>query len=159
MTLQFKEPSATVVFNSLNQTLDSVLFDGKPVLRVVSNDDQQLTTVTLAAPARAGRHTLAFSYRGKIETIPQGLFAQPYVKPGGGQGLLLSTQFESTDARRMFPCWDEPAFRATFRLSVTVPAGWKAVSNMPVARRVTGKEFDTVEFARSPSMPSPTSCT
>ena len=89
---------------------------------MVSNDDQQLTTVTLAAPAAVGRHTLAFTYRGKIETIPQGLFAQPYVKPGGDQGLLLSTQFESTDARRMFPCWDEPAFRATFHLSVTIPA-------------------------------------
>ncbi len=154
VTLYFKEPSASVVFNSLNQTLDSVLFDGKPVQRVVSNDDQQLTTVTLDSPARAGKHTLAFTYRGKIETIPQGLFAQPYLKPDGAQGLLLSTQFESTDARRMFPCWDEPAFRATFRLSATIPSGWQAVSNMPVARRIAGAQADTVEFERSPRMPS-----
>jgi len=154
VTLYFKEPSATVVFNSLNQKLSSVLFDGKPVERVVSSDDQQLTTVTLGAPARVGRHTLAFTYRGKIETIPQGLFAQPYVRPDGAQGLLLSTRFESTDARRMFPCWDEPAFRAHFSLSVTIPSAWKAVSNMPAARRIVGTHMDTVEFARSPSMPA-----
>ncbi len=154
ITLYFKEPSASVVFNSLNETLDSVRFDGKPVLRVVSNDDQQLTTVTLAAAAAVGRHTLAFSYQGKIETIPQGLFAQPYLKPGGEPGLLLSTQFESTDARRMFPCWDEPAFRATFHLSTTIPANWTAVSNMPVARRIPGAELATIEFERSPRMPS-----
>ncbi len=154
ITLYFKEASASIVFNSLNETLDSVRFDGKPVLGVVSNDDQQLTTVTLAAPAAVGRHTLAFSYRGKIETIPQGLFAQHYVKPGGEPGLLLSTQFESTDARRMFPCWDEPAFRATFRLSTTIPANWAAVSNMPIARRIPAAEVATVEFERSPRMPS-----
>jgi aminopeptidase N len=154
VTLYFKESSASIVFNSLNETLDAVRFDGKPVVRVSSNDDRQLTTVTLAAPAAVGRHTLAFSYRGKIETIPQGLFAQPYVKPGGDPGLLLSTQFESTDARRMFPCWDEPAFRATFHLSVTIPANWTAVSNMPIERRVAGAELATIEFERSPRMPS-----
>ncbi len=154
VTLYFKQPSASVVFNSLNETLDSVQFDGKPVLGVVSSDDKQLTTVTLAAPAGVGRHTLAFSYRGKIETIPQGLFAQPYVKPGGEPGLLLSTQFESTDARRMFPCWDEPAFRASFHLSVTIPANWTAVSNMPVAQRIASAGLATVEFERSPRMPS-----
>jgi aminopeptidase N len=154
VTLYFKESGTRVVFNSLNETLDSVRFDGKPVLSVVSNDDQQLTTVTLPAPAAIGRHTLAFSYHGKIETIPQGLFAQPYVKPGGEPGLLLSTQFESTDARRMFPCWDEPAFRATFHLSATIPANWTAVSNMPIARRTPQGELVTVEFERSPRMPS-----
>jgi aminopeptidase N len=154
VTLYFKESTATVVFNSLNQTLDSVRFDGKPVQRVVSSDQQQLTTVTLAAPAGTGLHTLAFTYQGKIETIPQGLFAQPYVKPGGDKGLLLSTQFESTDARRMFPCWDEPAFRATFRLSATIPANWTAVSNMPIARQIAGNGVTTIEFEKSPSMPS-----
>jgi aminopeptidase N len=154
VTLYFKASTATVVFNSLNQTLDSVRFDGKPVQRVVTNDDQQLTTVTLAAPAATGLHTLAFTYQGKIETIPQGLFAQPYVKPGGDRGLLLSSQFESTDARRMFPCWDEPAFRASFRLSVTIPADWTAVSNMPIARRTAGDGVTTIEFEKSPSMPS-----
>jgi aminopeptidase N len=154
VTLYFTAASASVVFNSLNETLDSVQFDGKPVLSVVSNDDKQLTTVTLGSRAAAGRHTLAFSYRGKIETIPQGLFAQPYVKPGGDPGLLLSTQFESTDARRMFPCWDEPAFRATFQLSATIPANWTAVSNMPIARRLEAGELATIEFERSPRMPS-----
>ena len=154
VTLDFKEPSATIVLNSLNETLDAVRFDGQPVKNVVTSDDQQLTTVTLPVAAAVGRHTLAFSYQGKIETIPQGLFAQPYVKPGGDKGLLLSTQFESTDARRMFPCWDEPAFRATFQLSATIPANWAAVSNMPIAKRVQHGALATIEFERSPSMPS-----
>jgi len=154
VTLEFRQATATIAFNSLNEVLDHVQLDGKPVKAVASNDEQQLTTVTLAEPAAIGRHTLAFSYQGKIESGPQGLFAQAYVKPDGGKGVLLSTQFEATDARRMFPCWDEPAFRATFQLTVTVPATWATVSNMPVAERVEQGPLATTRFQRTPKMPT-----
>ena len=93
------------------------------------------TTVTLAAAAAAGRHVLSFAYHGRLETMARGLFVQPYVGPRGRNSLILSTKMESTEARRMFPCWDEPAFRATFELTATVPANWGTVSNMPVAHR------------------------
>ncbi|HTG07569.1 MAG TPA: M1 family metallopeptidase, partial [Bradyrhizobium sp.] len=151
--LQFRTATATVQFNSLNETLSHVLLDGKPVKSVISSNEQQLTTVTLSKPA-AGVHTLSFSYTGKIETQPQGLFAQKYAKSGGGQAVMLSTQMEATDARRMFPCWDEPAFRATFHLTVTVPKSWATVGNMPIAHRVEHGRSATVSFQRSPKMPS-----
>jgi aminopeptidase N len=151
--LQFRAATATVQFNSLNETLNHVLLDGKPVKSVTSSDEQQLTTVTLTKPA-TGLHTLSFSYSGKIETQPQGLFAQKYTKPGGGQAVMLSTQMEATDARRMFPCWDEPSFRAYFQLTVTVPKSWATVGNMPIARRTVHGESATVSFQRSPKMPS-----
>ena len=80
---------------------------------------------------------LHFLYVGKIvQSGPQGLFYQPYLAPGGVRGEMLSTQFESTDARRMFPGWDEPSFRATYALSAVIPAAWKATSNMPIVRDV-----------------------
>jgi aminopeptidase N len=151
--LLFRAATATVQFNSLNETLSQVLLDGKPVKSVSSSDEQQLTTVTLAKPV-TGEHTLSFSYNGKIETQPQGLFAQKYRKPDGGQAVMLSTQFEATDARRMFPCWDEPSFRAYFHLTVTVPQSWATVGNMPVGRRTVHGQSATVSFQRSPKMPS-----
>jgi aminopeptidase N len=152
--LQFRAPSATVVFNSLNETLSDVRLDGKPVKAVASDDAQQLTTVTLAESAPVGMHTLSFSYQGKIEQQPHGLFVQHYQLPGGKSGLMLSTQMESTDARRMFPCWDEPAFRARFELRASIPAQWIAVSNMPIASRVVHGDVATISFLRSPRMPS-----
>ena len=151
--LQFRAATATVQFNSLNQSLSQVRLDGRPVKGVTSSDEQQLTTVTLTKPL-TGLHTLSFSYSGKIETQPVGLFAQKYTRAGGGQGVLLSTQFEATDARRMFPCWDEPAFRADFHLTVTVPAAWATVGNMPIERRTVHGQQATVSFQRSPKMPS-----
>ncbi len=147
--LQFRAATATLQFNSLNETLSDVLLDGKPVKSVTSSDAKQLTTVTLTQPA-SGLHTLSFKYSGKIETQPQGLFAQKYTKPGGGQAVMLSTQFEATDARRMFPCWDEPAFRATFLLTVTVPTSWATVGNMPIAGRAVHGQSATVSFSAIP---------
>jgi aminopeptidase N len=152
--LEFRKATNTIQLNSLNEKLSGVTLDGQPVKNVVSDDKAELTTVMLNKPARAGRHTLRFSYTGVIETKPQGLFAQPFVKPGGGKDTLLSTQFEATDARRMFPCWDEPAFRATYALTVTVPSEWKVVGNMPIAHSVSHGSTTTTSFQRSPKMAS-----
>jgi aminopeptidase N len=152
--LEFRSATATIQFNSANQALSDVTLDGKPVKSVASDNEAQLTTVTLAAPAKVGRHVLAFSYVGKIEEQPHGLFLQHYVDPKGAKGMMLSTQMESIDARRMFPCWDEPAFRATFQLQATVAAEWTAVGNMPVVTRTVNGKLATVRFARTPKMPS-----
>ncbi|MDB5754162.1 MAG: aminopeptidase [Massilia sp.] len=152
--LMFREASATITFNALNMRFDQVRFDGKPVKSVAIDKERQLTTVTLASSAAPGPHTLTLSYTGKIETGPRGLFAQPFVKPDGTRDILLSTQFEGTEARRMFPCWDEPAFRSTFQLTATVPAKWATTSNMPVSRRVVHGKTATTTFQRSPKMPS-----
>ena len=52
---------------------------------------------------------------GKINQQGQGLFYMPYHEQGSGaRKVMLGTQFEATDARRFFPCWDEPAFRRGF---------------------------------------------
>ena len=67
---------------------------------------------------------------------------------------MLGSQFEATDARRFFPCWDEPVFRARFQLTAVVPENWLAVSNMPVESEhkiAGGKE---VRFAATPPMSS-----
>lgn len=154
VVLDVRRPSGRIVFNTLNLTIGAARVDGVPVARVQTRNDAQLTTLTLARPLAVGRHTLALAYAGKIERSAQGLFAQPYVAPGGRKGLMLSTQFESTDARRMFPAWDEPAFRATYQLSVTLPAAWTAVSNTPVAARAVHGGRATTTFARTPRMAS-----
>jgi aminopeptidase N len=154
VALQFKEATDTIQFNALDLAFDRVRLDGKPVRKVAIDARRQIVTVTLPKAAKAGKHTLDLAWSGKIESGPRGLFAQPFQKPDGSRDVLLSTQFEATDARRMFPCWDEPAFRARFQLSATVPAKWAAISNMPVKSRVVKGDKATTTFERSPSMSS-----
>ena len=154
VALQFKEATDTIQFNALNMQFSRVRLDGKPVKKVAYDEKRQIVTVTLPKAAKAGAHVLDLAYTARIESGPRGLFAQPFQKPDGSRDVLLSTQFEATDARRMFPCWDEPAFRARFQLSATVPAKWAAISNMPVKSRVVKGGSATTTFERSPSMSS-----
>jgi len=150
--LRVREATSTIRFNSVGNALADVRLDGVPVASVVADEAHQVITLTLERPVGPGMHALRFSYTGKIGTGPQGLFAQKYAYPDGRNGLLLSTQFETTYARRMFPCWDEPAFRATYALTATIRAGWTAVSNMPVAERHEHDGRATIRFERTPAM-------
>jgi aminopeptidase N len=154
VTLQVRSATAHIVFNTLGLRLRDVRFDGVAVQNVAVDNDAQLTTVTLEAPAPVGTHQLTLSYDGVILTRPQGLFAQPYSNVDGSRSVMLSTQMEAPDARRMFPCWDEPAFRSTFQLTATVPAAWATISNMPIAKRQVHGRLATVTFERSPRMPT-----
>jgi aminopeptidase N len=154
IALRVRSATKTIQFNTLNETLRDVRFDGNPVAKVVTENGKQLTTLTLPSAVPVGMHRLTFAYTARMETSPQGLFVQPYRTAAGTERRMIATMFESTDARRMFPCWDEPAFRATFRLRVTIPAAWVSQSNMPLAFRAVNGRFATVTFQRTPKMPT-----
>ena len=117
--------------------------------------EKELLTLALPSELAAGDHALALRFTGKINQQGQGLFYMRYQEQGSGaRKVMLGTQFEATDARRFFPCWDEPAFRARFQLTVVVPENWLAVSNMPIESEkkiAGGKE---VRFAATPPMSS-----
>ena len=68
---------------------------------------------------------------------------------------MISSKLEPADARRIFPCWDEPAFKATFALEVTVPQNFLAVGNMPIVREEpVAPNLKRVAFAPTPKMSS-----
>jgi aminopeptidase N len=116
--------------------------------------DRQTVTIRFAKPIAPGKYRLAIEYTGKIYTQAAGLFALDYDSPEGKKRALF-TQFEAPDARRMFPGWDEPQFRTPYALSVTVPPGQDAVSNMPQASSDTqadGRRM--ISFQTTPAMSS-----
>lgn len=154
VTLDVLAPTNTLVFNALNMRYTLATIDGRDAASIVPDDSVQRTTLTTRTRLHPGHHTLVLAFAGRMETTGQGLFVQPYKTPDGGKGAMISTQFESTDARRMFPCWDEPAFKATFALTVTVPANWTAVANMPVVHRNENGPTQTLTFGRTPVMSS-----
>lgn len=77
----------------------------------------------------AGQYTLSIAYHGALQKRLRGLYAAQ-----SGNRRYAFTQFEAADARRCFPCFDEPAMKARFTFSVTVRSGLTVVSNNPVRR-------------------------
>jgi aminopeptidase N len=123
----------------------------------VSYDTKKMTaTLRFAQPLPVGRHTLTLSFSGHIPETPAGIYYDDYATAAGPQRMLV-TQFEAIDARRMFPCWDEPAFKATFQLTVTLPADLAVVSNTPVAHAepvaaTGGTALTKTSFVQTPRM-------
>ncbi|MBE1159708.1 M1 family metallopeptidase [Dyella acidiphila] len=112
----------------------------------------QTATFTFAKPIPVGSYQLSMDYTGKIDTQANGLFVIDYDTKAGHKQALY-TQFENSDARRFIPSWDEPAYKATFSLTATVPTGQMAVSNMPAAQKTDlGGGLTRVQFQQSPKM-------
>ncbi len=120
--------------------------------KITTDENEQTATFAFGKAIPAGRYSLVIDYSGKIGTQATGLFAIDY-DTAAGRKRALYTQFEASDARRMIPCWDEPAHKATFSLEATVPHEQMAISNMPVAERtdVAGGR-SRVRFQKTPQM-------
>ena len=83
------------------------------------------------------------------------MFYTRYQTPDGRQKLMFCTQMEPTDARRVFPVWDEPAYRSSLELTVDVPEAFTAISNMPAEREERlDNGIKRVQFERTPAMAS-----
>ncbi len=155
--LEVDKPVTRLVLNALELEIASAAVDGKPLPKkaIVLNAGEQTLTLNLANELPAGEHELALKFSGKINPQGQGLFYVRYHEQGTNEKkIMLGTQFEATDARRMFPCWDEPIFRARFQLTAVVPKNFMAVSNMPIDGEKEIEGGKEVRFALTPSMSS-----
>ncbi|KAJ3226618.1 Aminopeptidase 2 mitochondrial [Clydaea vesicula] len=82
-----------------------------------------------------------------------GFYRKEY-KVNGDSKLMLVTQFESAGCRRCFPCWDEPALKATFEVILRVPKNMTALSNMDIISEVEEDSLKIVKFNKTPIMSS-----
>jgi len=178
VSLYVHEPTAAITFHAKDLNITAgILTDAAGVERtnpggpdvLYGEDKQETATVALARPLTAADVgtvvTLKLKFSGELNDKLCGFYRSAYPAPdGSGETRHLAvTQFEPTDARRCFPCWDEPALKATFGVTLTVPADRVALSNMPeksvVKAKVDGrcinpggKLMKTVTFEPTPIM-------
>ncbi|HET8761098.1 MAG TPA: M1 family metallopeptidase [Nitrospiria bacterium] len=115
--------------------------------------DAEATRLTLASPDTlpAGQASLELTFSGSLNRQMKGLYEARAVVDGLDERYAF-TQFEPTDARRCFPCFDEPALKASFRVQVTAPAHLAVLSNMPALSETREGSSKTVRFAETPVM-------
>ena len=103
--------------------------------------------LSFAEPVPRGQAALELAWTGRMSAGLRGLYL-------AGNGFA-ATQFEAADARRVFPSFDEPGFKATWRLAVEAPAGSVVLSNgAPERQEVLGDGRKRVAFAETPPLPT-----
>jgi aminopeptidase N len=152
------EPVEEIILNALDLEITQARLQAErgaqTKLEPRPEPDRQRVALKTPGTLAPGKYRLALSFSGRIGEQAQGLFYVKYSTPAGSK-VMLATQMEPADARRMFPCWDEPVFRARFDLTTVVPANCQAVSNMPIERESPPEHgLKEVRFRPAPPMPS-----
>ncbi len=149
---QVAETTARIVLNAVELQFHEVTIGSGANAQkadVALDEPNQTATLTVARPLPKGPTEIHVRFTGVLNHQLRGF----YLSTGQGRKYAV-TQFEATDARRAFPCFDEPAFKATFALTVSLDRGDTAISNGKVLSDVPGPAVTqhTMKFATTPKM-------
>ncbi|XP_076622057.1 puromycin-sensitive aminopeptidase isoform X2 [Colletes latitarsis] len=155
--IDVKESTDTIVLNSLDIDIKSVAFNCKddkviPTKNVEISTPEETATLVFTEKLPAGKSgCLKLEFVGEINDKMKGFYRSKYV----GQDKWDAVTFLCpTSARRLFPCWDEPLFKATFTIHIELPRGSPLIglSNMPIKSTVTNEVTETLTFETTPIM-------
>jgi aminopeptidase N len=148
--IEVRKPTNEVVLNSLDLEISDASLNGIPAklgdLTLYAANER--LTIRMGKPLPKGQATLVLRFAGRISDKARGFYRSEYIAADGSKRFLDTTQFEATSARSAFPCFDEPDLKAVFEVTIVVPDGRAAISNMPIARR----DGQRVTFAPTPRM-------
>jgi aminopeptidase N/puromycin-sensitive aminopeptidase len=148
------EPASTITLNSAEIEFQSVTIAAggqRQTATVTSDKDKEQSTLTVPSQIPAGKATISIAYTGILNDKLRGFYLSKTAKRN-----YAVTQFESTDARRAFPSFDEPAFKATYDISLAIDSGDTGISNGPIISDTPGpgKGKHTLKFLTTPKMSS-----
>ncbi len=146
------QPVSAITLNAIEIKFDQVTAEaaGKTIVAKVSLDPaKQQATFHFSQTLPPGPLSLKITYTGLLNNELRGFYLSKTAKRN-----YAVTQFEATDARRAFPCFDEPALKATFNVGLTIAKGDTAISNTNIVSDTPGPAAGehTVRFARTPKM-------
>src|SRR5207302_1323699 len=148
------KPTSNVVLNSLEidfQEAGVTSGGATQVAKVAFDKEKETATLSLEKPLPPGPATIHIRYTGILNDELRGF----YLSKANGRKYAV-TQFEATDARRAFPSFDEPAYKATFDISVVADKGDIAISNGKIVSDTPGPTNGkhTITFSTTPKMSS-----
>ncbi len=151
VVVNVRHATSSIEMNAVaSMTFSVAQIDGSDA-RISKFPIAQQISLSATSPIPAGKHTVHLRFKGRIEPDAAGLWPDnltPVPAPN------LVTLFEPSRARSLFPCFDEPRFRATFHLSAVAPSSWTVVSNMPVESTAPVADKKSVTtFQTTPPIP------
>lgn len=151
-TIKVRKPVTTFRMHSEEIDIDRITLAGPKgtiIPLVYRNLPRALLSMTTEKPLPVGTYTLTIDFSNEFDKRAVGL----YRTTREGRGYIF-TQFESVDARKAFPCWDEPGFKIPFQLIATVPPDVDVVFNTPIESQTVSKSGKRIVFRRSKPLPA-----
>jgi len=133
ISVDCKKPTNTITMNCAELKIKScqVKSAGKIIKSTPKiNEKNEELQIRLREKIK-GKVTINLEFQGILNDRLLGFYRSQY-KQGGKTKYLATTQFEAADARRAFPCWDEPEAKASFEISIIADNKFTAISNMPI---------------------------
>jgi puromycin-sensitive aminopeptidase len=150
--LDVKTATREIVLHSVNLDIAEAR-SGAEKLEVRVDAAKERLTLVFAKAFPPGPCTIALKYSGKISEEMRGFYRSRYKAADGSERYMGTTQFEATSARRALPCFDEPALKAVFEVTILAPKDRIAISNMPVVSEEAQPDGRRrIRFAPSPIM-------
>lgn len=154
ITVRILTPTSEITLNAVDIDFHEVTITGGEVTQkatVTPQKESEMVVLAVEKPLAVGMATLHITYTGILNNEMRGFYLG---KDDQGR-KYAATQFEATDARRAFPCFDEPGYKATFDITVIAPKDDVAISNSKVGSDTPGPgDKHTVKFAPTPKMSS-----
>jgi puromycin-sensitive aminopeptidase len=151
ITVAVAEVTSEVWLNGVELTISEVEISNDRGLRqrgtAALEEPTERCCLRFAEPLTPGQWRLRLRFRGILNDKLRGFYRSSYKDQLGATRTLAATQFEATDARRAFPCWDEPDFKAVFATTLVIDPALDAVSNSAVVSEHTEGGKKVVTFA------------
>jgi aminopeptidase N len=154
ISVRVLKPTSQITLNAVDIDFQdvSISSDGTTQKATVTpQKENEMVVLAVEKPLSVGPAAIHITYTGILNNEMRGL----YIGKDDQGRKYAATQFESTDARRAFPCFDEPAYKATFDITAIAPEGDVAISNSKIVSDTPGPgNGHTVKFAPTPKMSS-----
>ncbi|MDR4468000.1 MAG: M1 family metallopeptidase [Nitrospira sp.] len=156
ITLSVKQETQTILLNATDLHIASTGIEGQNGRTIAAEIELEPTLqrarISCHQRLAPGEWRLHLSFRGALNDQLRGFYRSTYKDSSGTVQTMAATQFEATDARRAFPCWDEPDFKAVFSTTLVVDPHLTAISNTAVVSESQAQNKKTVRFAETIKM-------
>src|ERR1039458_4986072 len=154
IAIRVQKPTSEITLNAVDIDFHEVTITSggsTQKAKVTPGKEKEMVVVAVEKPLSAGPATVHIAYTGILNDEMRGLYLG---KDDQGR-KYAAWRFEATDARRAFPSFDEPAYKATFDISAVADKGQVAISNQKVVSDTPGPgDRHTVRFATTAKMSS-----
>ena len=153
ITIDCKKTTKIISINCAEIKIEScqVKNKGKLISSIPKTNEKKEELQIYLKEKISGSAKITLEFQGILNDRLLGFYRSQY-KQGGKTKYLATTQFEAADARRAFPCWDEPEAKATFEISIIADNKFTAISNMPVKSKIKTGTKTLYKFGKTPVM-------